>query len=145
MTSAIPFSMDGCPSRLLLLLKGECMNQKSNPHKPSSIVGDQNDIWVLGLCRLVSEVFEYNGPYCRWKSSSLVDENLWEALLQVWSPTHTSQVLEVVVINVKSQWLRFDLASVKSPSAVLVSCEEPFCSLLQCCRVIINQYQYQHN
>ena len=61
MTSAIPFSMDGCPSRLLLLLKGECMNQKAKPHKPTLIVREQNGIWVLGLCRLVSEEFEYNG------------------------------------------------------------------------------------
>ena len=64
MISVIPFSLNGCPLRLRLLLEGECMNQKSNPHKPSSVVGDQNDIWVLGLCHLVSEEFEYNGK-CR--------------------------------------------------------------------------------
>ena len=58
MTSAIPFSMDGCPSRLLLLLKGECMNQKAKPHKPSSVVGVQNGITFLGLCRFVSEEFD---------------------------------------------------------------------------------------
>ena len=42
-------------------LEGECMNQKAKPHKPTLIVGEQNGIWVLGLCRLVSEEFEYNG------------------------------------------------------------------------------------
>ena len=41
-------------------LKGECMNQKAKPHKQSLVVEDQNDIWVLGLCRLVWEEFDYN-------------------------------------------------------------------------------------
>ena len=41
-------------------LKGECMNQKAKPQKHSLVVEDQNDIWVLGLCRLVWEEFDYN-------------------------------------------------------------------------------------
>ena len=41
-------------------LKWECMNQKAKPHKQSLVVKDQNDIWVLVLCRLVCEDFDYN-------------------------------------------------------------------------------------
>ena len=37
------------PSCVRLLLKGECMNQKAKPHKPSSVEGLQNGIRVLGL------------------------------------------------------------------------------------------------
>ena len=41
-------------------LKGECMNKKAKPLKRSLLVEDQNDIRVLGLCRLVWEEFDYN-------------------------------------------------------------------------------------
>ena len=41
-------------------LKGKCMNQKAKLYKQSLIVEDQNDIWVLGLCRLVWEEFDHN-------------------------------------------------------------------------------------
>ena len=36
------------------------MNQKAKPHKQSLIVGDQNGVWVLGICRFVYEEFKYN-------------------------------------------------------------------------------------
>ena len=36
------------------------MNQKAKPHKRSLVVGDQNGIQVLGLCRFVYEEFDYN-------------------------------------------------------------------------------------
>ena len=39
---------------------GNRMNQKAKPHKQSLIVGDQNGIRVLGLCRFVYEEFDYN-------------------------------------------------------------------------------------
>ena len=38
----------------------ECMNKIAKPHKQSLVVEDQNDIWVLCLCCLVWEEFEYN-------------------------------------------------------------------------------------
>ena len=44
MISVIPFSLNGCPLRLCLLLEGECMNQKTKPSIQSHIVGDQNDM-----------------------------------------------------------------------------------------------------
>ena len=49
-----------CPSRLHRLLKGECVNQKAKPHKPSMVIGVQNDIGVLGLVHFVLEDFEDN-------------------------------------------------------------------------------------
>ena len=36
------------------------MNQKTKPSIESHTVGDQNDIWVLGLCSYVSEEFDDN-------------------------------------------------------------------------------------
>ena len=36
------------------------MNKKTMPSIESHVVGDQNDIWVVGLCRFVSEEFEDN-------------------------------------------------------------------------------------
>ena len=36
------------------------MNQKAKPHKQSLVVGDQNGIRVLGMCRFVSEAFDRN-------------------------------------------------------------------------------------
>ena len=36
------------------------MNQKAKPHKQSLLVGDQNGIQVLGLCRFASEEFKHN-------------------------------------------------------------------------------------
>ena len=36
------------------------MNQKAKPHKQSLVVGDQNGIRVLGLCRFISEKFVHN-------------------------------------------------------------------------------------
>ena len=36
------------------------MNQKAKPHKRSLVVGDQNDILVLGLCCFVSKEFDHN-------------------------------------------------------------------------------------
>ena len=43
-----------------LVLKEKCINQKAKPHKPSSVVGLQNGIWVLGLSCFVSEEFDNN-------------------------------------------------------------------------------------
>ena len=43
--------------RLEPYLKGECMNLKAKPHKQSLVVEDYNYLWVLGLCRFVSEDF----------------------------------------------------------------------------------------
>ena len=36
------------------------MNQKAKPHKGSLVVGDQNGIQVLGMCRFASEEFDHN-------------------------------------------------------------------------------------
>ena len=36
------------------------MNRKAKLHKQSLVVGDQNGIQVLGLCRFVYEEFDYN-------------------------------------------------------------------------------------
>ena len=47
-------------SRLRLLLEGECMNQKTKPSIESHIVGEQNDVWVVGLCRFVLKEFDDN-------------------------------------------------------------------------------------
>ena len=43
-----------------LVLKEKCINQKAKPHKPSSVVGLQNGIWVFGLSCFVSEEFDDN-------------------------------------------------------------------------------------
>ena len=48
------------PLRFGLVLKEKRMNQKTKPHKQSLVVGDQNGIRVLGLCRFVSEEFDHN-------------------------------------------------------------------------------------
>ena len=40
--------------------KGICMNQKAEPHKQSLVVGDQNGIQVLGLCRFILQEFDHN-------------------------------------------------------------------------------------
>ena len=36
------------------------MNQKTKPSIESHMVGDQNDIWVVGLCRFALEEFDDN-------------------------------------------------------------------------------------
>ena len=41
-------------------LKGECMNQKTKSSIESHLVGDQNEIWVIDLCRVVLEEFDEN-------------------------------------------------------------------------------------
>ena len=58
----LPMHSVSLPLHLGPDLKGECMNQKAKPHKPSLVIEDQNDIRVLGLCGcgLVWEEFEYN-------------------------------------------------------------------------------------
>ena len=47
-----------------LVLNGNRMNQKATPHKWSLVVGvvvgDQNDVQVLGICCFVYEEFDYN-------------------------------------------------------------------------------------
>ena len=48
MISVIDFSLNGCPSRLRLLLEGECMNQKAKPHKPTLILS-RGTKWHMGF------------------------------------------------------------------------------------------------
>ena len=43
----------------LNLLHGKGTFKKAKQHKPSSVVGVENDILVLGMCCFVSEEFEY--------------------------------------------------------------------------------------
>ena len=38
----------------------ELLNQKAKPHKQSLIVGGQNGIWVLGMCRFAPDEFGNN-------------------------------------------------------------------------------------
>ena len=45
------------PLRFELVLKEKCMNQKAKPHKQSLVVGGQNGILVLGICRFAPEEF----------------------------------------------------------------------------------------
>ena len=40
-----------------LVLKEKCMNQKAKPHKQSLVVGGQNGIRVLGVCRFATQEF----------------------------------------------------------------------------------------
>ena len=54
------FSMKSFELHFGLVLNGKRMNQKAKPHKRSLVVGDQNDILVLGLCCFVSEEFDHN-------------------------------------------------------------------------------------
>ena len=54
------FSMESFELHFGLVLNGKCMNKKPKPHKRSLVVGDQNDILVLGLCCFVSKEFDHN-------------------------------------------------------------------------------------
>ena len=49
------FSMESFELHFGLVLDGKSMNQKAKPHKRSLVVGEQNGIRVLGLCRFVSK------------------------------------------------------------------------------------------
>ena len=51
---------NGIPIHFGLVLNGNHKNQKAKPHKRSLVVGDQNGMRVLGLCRFVYEEFNYN-------------------------------------------------------------------------------------
>ena len=55
------FSLESFELHFELVLNGKSMNQKAKPHKRSKsnlVVGDQNGIRVLGMCRFVSEEFD---------------------------------------------------------------------------------------
>ena len=52
--------MDGGPLHLGPYLEVECMNQKTKLSIESHLIGDQNDIWVVGLRCLVWEEFGDN-------------------------------------------------------------------------------------
>ena len=49
--------MVGGPLRLGPYLKVECMNQKTKLSIESHLIGDQNDIWVVGMWRFLWEEF----------------------------------------------------------------------------------------
>ena len=52
--------MDGGSLHLGAYLEVECMNQKTKLSIESHIIGDQNDIWVVGLRCFVWEEFGDN-------------------------------------------------------------------------------------
>ena len=52
--------MVGGPLCLGPYLEVECMNQKTKLSIESHIIGDQNDIWVVGMRRFVWEEFGDN-------------------------------------------------------------------------------------
>ena len=54
------FSLESFELHFGMVLNGKRMNQKAKPHKWSLVVGDQNGIQDLGLCRFVSEEFDHN-------------------------------------------------------------------------------------
>ena len=51
---------DGGPLHLGPYLEVECMNQKTKLSIESHLIGDQNDIWVVGMRRFVWEEFGNN-------------------------------------------------------------------------------------
>ena len=50
-------SLERILPRFELILKEKCMNQKAKPHKQSLVVGGQNGIRVLGVCRFATQEF----------------------------------------------------------------------------------------
>ena len=59
MQQVVIFSLESFELHFGLVLNGKRMNQKAKPHKRSLVVGDQNGIQVLGMCRFVSEEFDH--------------------------------------------------------------------------------------